>query len=444
MKMFKYILWSLLSVLLISSCSDDDDKKEGHPTMDIKGEFSNAMFGDSLPFVINVSDDVPLSTLKARVYYGDQMMSEVVIRTKTEGEYSGKIYIPFLKDIPNGNASLEFVLQNIHFTISNKTYDLAVTRPVYPHLTFVTPDKEYKMLHTDGYNYEFTDVLPQKTQGYIKTPIITPNGNEITFGWENNAITQGSTETITFSDLKAGEYTIAFNIFDYTAAPFLVPYAINGNVLEKIDENNYKTDLALTQGQEIIVNEIDGFNKWWIDPDFFRKDGDKLFFTPISGNYRISADFKLKYLKVEVLSGTSTASLNPDGSGAIWIIGDAQGKPVLANNGWDPNKALCLAPIGPGKYQISFIAGETIGVDKANFGIFYGKGWTTSFKPETITVNSPLFRIGTKTNTDPGNGVDNGNIVLEEGKTLTKGKAYVFVVDVSGGLDKATLTVTEK
>ncbi len=40
--------------------------------------------------------------------------------------------------------------------------------------------------------------------------------------------------------------------------------------------------------------------------------------------------------------------------------------------------------------------------------------------------------------------VDKGNIALAPGKTLTKGKAYKFVIDVSQGIDKATLMVTEK
>ena len=121
MKIFIYI--SLLSVALFLSCSDDDsDKKTGNPTMNIQTEFSNAMFGDSLPFKVNVSDDVPLSTLKVKLYYGEKIVSDVVIRTKTEGEYSGKIFVPFLKEIPDGISKLEFVLQNINFTTNDKTY----------------------------------------------------------------------------------------------------------------------------------------------------------------------------------------------------------------------------------------------------------------------------------------------------------------------------------
>ena len=51
--------------------------------MEIKAENADALFGDSLPFTIKASDiDVPLSTLKAQLFYGEEQVSETVIRTK--------------------------------------------------------------------------------------------------------------------------------------------------------------------------------------------------------------------------------------------------------------------------------------------------------------------------------------------------------------------------
>ena len=99
MKLLTYKILFLFSVILLASCSDDDEKKAGNPVMDIHSEFNSAMYGDSLPFTIAVSDDVPLSTLKARIYYGSEKVSEVVIRTKANGSYSDKIYVPFYKDM---------------------------------------------------------------------------------------------------------------------------------------------------------------------------------------------------------------------------------------------------------------------------------------------------------------------------------------------------------
>ncbi len=141
------------------------------------------------------------------------------------------------------------------------------------------------------------------------------------------------------------------------------------------------------------------------------------------------------------MSGDNPASLNADGTGAIWVIGDSQGKPTFANGGWDPAKAFCMAPMGNGKYQISFVAGETVMTYKGNFVFFLAKDWAPSFDPTTLTVNSDLVIIGEG---QAVNGVDRGNIYLAPDKTFSEGKTYVFVVDVSAGIDKAVLTVEER
>ena len=130
MKTIKYFLLALVGTTLMASCKDDE-QLSGNPVMDAKTDFGTALFGDSLPFVIHATDvDVPLSTLKAQLFYGEEKVSETVIRTKTSGtDYSGKIYIPYLKDIPNGKATLKFILQNIHFTLVEKENELTLSRP---------------------------------------------------------------------------------------------------------------------------------------------------------------------------------------------------------------------------------------------------------------------------------------------------------------------------
>ena len=93
----------------MNSCNDDEFLP-GNPSMEIKAENADALFGDSLPFTIKASDvDVPLSTLKAQLFYGEEQVSETVIRTKTSGsDYTGKIYIPYYANIPNGKATLKY------------------------------------------------------------------------------------------------------------------------------------------------------------------------------------------------------------------------------------------------------------------------------------------------------------------------------------------------
>ena len=97
-----YLFAAVAGLLFMNSCKDDE-LAPGNPVMDIKTEVTSAYFGDSLAFTINAADvDVPLSTLKAQLYFGEEKVSETVIRTKVSGQdYSGKIFVPFYKDIPN-------------------------------------------------------------------------------------------------------------------------------------------------------------------------------------------------------------------------------------------------------------------------------------------------------------------------------------------------------
>lgn len=448
MKKYIYLIAITIVTLGFNACSDDNDndKVPGNPEINVKSDFSSAMFGDSLPFTVNVSDnEVPLSTLKAQLFFSDEMVSEVVIRTKTNGEYSGKLYIPFLPRIPNETATVKLVLQNIHFTVTEKEYKLPLIRPDYPYLTLVTGDQEIRMERVGLYNYEVKQNFPMKVFGYIKTPIMSEIGNEITFGWEENAVAFGSRTNIAFSNF-AGEYAIKFNTYDYSAAPFITAYAVNGKEMTRVDDDSYKVELEILQGQEIVVGGIDGFEYWWIDQDFFTKNGDKLIFKPISGKYRITANFNLEYLQVEAMNGNDLASLQADGTGAIWIIGENIGKPSLGNTtGWNPDKSICMAPIGGKKYQVTLVGGTNISLDDINFKFFHQKGWGGEFKDTALGTTSDIVFVGK--GEDPGQGNskrDPGNLGLYKGKKLTKDKTYVFTVDVSKGNDNAVLTVVEK
>src|SRR5690606_18608552 len=122
-------------------------------------------------FDIAVSDDqVPLSTVKVQLYYTDDLVQETVIRTKENGNYTGKIWVPFYKDVPNAVATVKVILQNINKTISEESYDLKLTRPDFPFLTLVTSTKEYRMDKVAANQYVVTDDFPFSVKGYIKSP----------------------------------------------------------------------------------------------------------------------------------------------------------------------------------------------------------------------------------------------------------------------------------
>ena len=55
MKKSIYITLALAGILSMNSCNDDEFLP-GNPSMEIKAENADALFGDSLPFTIKASD----------------------------------------------------------------------------------------------------------------------------------------------------------------------------------------------------------------------------------------------------------------------------------------------------------------------------------------------------------------------------------------------------
>lgn len=446
-KRITYLTLTLLLYLSVASCSDEveEPKQEGNPTIQIESQFTDVHFGDLLPFEVTVSDNVPLSVLNVNLYFGEEEVTGTTIRTKDNGQYSGTIEVPFEKNIPDGTATLEFVLINTTMKKTTKTVDVPITRAAYPYLILVTSDGSFPMTSTgQPYEYAITSAFPStELPAYIKTPVIDDKGREIVFGWdeEGGTVIEGTSNNIPFVSPIAGSYTVTFNTKTFEASPFF-EVVLNGEKMQMVDKENYQLDVDLTQGEEIT---LEGLTDWWIDPDFFAKQGDKLTFVPISGKYRITANLKFNYLKVETMSGNDLATLQPDGTGAIWIIGDNIGKPSLDNTtGWDTSKAICMAPIGDKKYRVTLIAGTSISIPDINFKFFHQKGWGGEFSNETLSTNSDLVFIGAGEDPGPGNAKrDPGNLGLYKDKVLTEGKTYVFTIDLSGGNDNAMLAVEE-
>lgn len=432
-----YLFAAMAGLLFMNSCKDDE-AVPGNPVMDVKTEITSAYFGDSLAFTVNASDvQVPLSTLKAQLYFGEEQVSETVIRTKVSGEdYTGKIFVPFYKDIPNGTATLKYILQNIHFTITEQTVEVSCTRPQFDHLVLVTEDgEEYNMPRTGENQYAVTAEFPQKLNAYIKAPAYGANGNEITFGYSTDgSITEGTTSNIPFSNLEAGTYEVSFNTLTYVGAPFL-SVNMNGEEFAQVDANTLKLETSIEQGEAIVFEGIPNYENYWIDPDFFEQAEDgSLTFVPISGNYRITADTQKEYFKVEVLNSTmSDASLQDDGTGALYVVGgsgtlgtEAIGKPsYVGAPSWDGgNGAICMSPVEAKKYQLTLVAGKQVTADGVNFKFYGGKNWANEYKGDRMTSDSEWFVV------NPGPN-DDGNVWLKEGVTLEEGATYVITVDMT-------------
>lgn len=454
MNNLKYLAVSLLLAAAATSCKDDPEllTTDVGPEMTIVSVDEAGQFGAKVNFEVSMSDRYALSTLKAQVFFDDDMVAEETIRTKENGSYKGAVTVPLYKDIPDGEATLRFVGQNVRFGVTIVECQLPVSRPRPDHLIFVLDEKEYRMEPTgNDFEYAVTDNFPQKPQGYIMTPALDEAGSIVTFGYdsEQGTIVSDSMDAIPFANSTAGEFAITFNLKSFEASPF-IKLEFNGSEMTMVDTDNYAIVTMLTQNEVYTLSGIADLADWDVDMDFFERqdasDPGKLTFLPLSGLYRVTANFKYKYLKVEAMASESaTAVLNADGSGeAIWVIGDTNiGKPTTSNSAsWSPETGgLCMARVADKKFQITFVAGRSISASGFDFKFFWQKTWDhgeflgkedSSFANPygVITTDSAPFTIS-----------DSGNVGLAEGETLEAGGVYRFTVDVTGGTMAAKLTV---
>lgn len=455
MKYIKYLVLSLIASLSLVACSDDENKTgDGQPIMTIE-TIQPAMYGDSITININCKDQggIPLSTLKADLYYSQEKVEQITMRTKVEGDYQIKMFIPYYKDIPNGNAILKFTLQNIHFTKSEQTIELPLTRPTYSYVELVASDGSIYQLTPSATNpYLFTANVTSTSrtiQGYIRTPKQSTNANVITFGQGTNGITQGVTDYIPFTSNKKGTFEVTFNTMTYAYTPVYDP-ATSAQEIELIDaekQNIFVGELTKGRKYDFIGSNLFTTSDWYYDPDFFNKNQDGTFtFKAQSGIYTIKADFTNKGFKVWAMKDkTNTATLS---EGGLWIIGsDCIGKPTYAQitgQGWrtDTDHALCMAQVSDNIYQITLTIGKQLKADgkDINFKFFGQAGWGVEFKgvPGThyLSTTDALFVVGDGTTQYQG-GKDNGNIYLRNGATLLNGETYKLIVDLTNGYANA-------
>lgn len=439
MKYIKLFTIAFAAASMLAACNDDDVKAPGNPVMNVTGNLGSAYFGDSLTFVVKATDDqVPLSTIHAELYFGDEIVSKEVIRTKVSGQdYEAKVFVPYYANIPDGKARLHLTLQNIHFTTSELNYEVSISHADYPSLTFVAEDgQEYTMNRTAEHVYSMTARFPAEMRGVIKAPAVGEFSEEITFGYENSTIKPFVENAIPFSNSAPGRYTIEFNTFTLEGSPFVV-MTFNGEKFNAIDETTSSIDMSLAKGDVILPDGFPNFNDWWINPDYFTKNEDgSLTFNAYNGNYRVIADTRRQYFRVYKLNGSSPATLNNDGTGALWIIGTGIGHPSLSNEvGWTTENAICMAPVGEKTYQVTLVGGKTVVTSGLNFKFFGQMGWGVELTGADLVSQSNLIGVG------DGVTHDNGNLYMEDGVELEENGVYVLTVDLTQGIHDGIMTV---
>ena len=442
MKTLKYIALSLLVAASTTACKDDPEllTTDVGPEMTVVSADASGVYGGKVNFEVTMTDRYALSTLKAQVFFDDEMVAEEVIRTKSDGTYSGSVTLPFYKNIPDGDATLRLVGQNVRFGTTTVERSLAVSRPKPAYLTFVLGDAEYRMEPTgNDYEYAVTDDFPQKPQGYIATPELDASGSVVTFGYdsESGGVVADSTDAIPFANSNAGEFTITFNLLTFEGSPF-IKLLFGETEMTMVDNDNYSIVTTLTKDRTYTLTGVSDFADWDVDRDFFERadasDPETLTFLPMTGMYKVTANFKHSYLRIEAMkSATELATLGDDGSGAIWAIGGMDvGKPTLKNAAsWSPEDGgMCLARVADKKYQLTLVAGISLNASSFDFKFFHQKTWSGEFGGDDITTASDIVKIS-----------DSGNLGLAEGKTLDLGGIYRFTVDITGGNTAAVLTV---
>ncbi len=458
MKNLKYLFLLLMGMALTTACSDNDEVKKGggNPVISVDGLASSAQYGDSIYFTVNCSDagGVNLSTLKAYMEYSGEQVSTQVTRTKTEGAYKVALYAPLYKNVPDGNAQVRLVLQNIQLTKTEQVIDIAMTRPHYDHITFVdSKGTEVTLTPSESDPYLFTGTYSSTNRtfkGHFIAPKADDNGTEITFGQGNDDISEGVTDEIQFNGNK-GNNRVSFNVLTYIYGPTESdPEAATEIVLTKTD-NVYVGELIQGHNYEFAGESIINSSRWYYDTDWFTKNADGTYtFNAITGTYTIKADFDNRGFRIWTMQDANTsASLASDGTGALWIIGsECIGKPSVSANtvhGWwtGEDYDYCLTPIAEKVYQITLTVGKQLTATGINFKFFGQANWGIEFKGTAadyhLSTSSDTFLVG-----DGTDGHDDGNIYLIDGVNLTAGDTYVLTVDLTGGCNNGVLKVTKQ
>lgn len=223
------------------------------------------------------------------------------------------------------------------------------------------------------------------------------------------------------------------NFTHYLLTVLLLAFVMPISASTEITPSN--AALNLNQGEDYTFSSAAGY---YVNPSFFSLNEDGTYrFRAITGSYQVTASDELQYLQVRALNEDGDlATLQADGSGALWIIGNNIGLPSVKTNatGWTPSKAICMAQIRHGVYEITLTGQTELTGD--DFKFFGQAGWGTEFHGTNdngymLTSSSDIFMVQ-----------DNGNLKLKDGSVIDKGNKYVITIDLTAGLDAGVLSTT--
>ena len=451
MKHIRYYIMALLALPLMASCGDDDysaPTPAGNPVMSYTAPAAAVWMGDEVEVKVNCKDDggVALSTLKANLLFSGQSVDETTIRTKEAGEYTVKLKVPYAQNVPDGKVDIQLTLQNVSTKSNTETLSFDIKRPHFNNLQFVSADGvKYDM--TEKSDFVYQAVLPSSKKTF-KGYFATKDGKFVFGSSTGKDISLGETGNFNFTSENMNDVVVTFDAKNYTAGPTDV---LPVTILDFADSDAGKTWVGdIKQGAtcNLTINGNNLPDDWYYDSDWFQKEEDGSYtFKAITGRYTVLADFTHKSFRIWTMNGSEPMSLNGDGTGALWSIGnEGVNKPTwdAVNHGWwtGVDSDVCLTPIKAKVYQVTLTVGKQLRATGVDFKFFGQADWGIEFKCKVnsylILTESEVFGIG------DGNGHDNGNVYLKDGVELKDGETYVLTVDLTAGVDKAVLKVEKK
>lgn len=420
------------------------------PNLSVASYSESADMGGRLTFSVDVSDsDFALSTVKAKLCFDQDVVSDTTIRTKEAGIYDGWLDVPFMKDIPNGNAALVFEAQNVGQAITRDTVYVAVSRPEFEYLTLVTADgRQYRMEPAgEKYVYAVEGDFPPQCSASIESAPVPGTQNVLHFGWESGAVELDAEGMIPFSYSSTG-YTITFNTLTFEASPLEIPQeviSINGQEMEMVSAGNYSVTLDLKQNSSLSVSgiELTELLSYYLDPDYLTIGTTGAAFNAVSGHYRIDLNTAAKTVRfTRVKEDRTDATL---AEGALWLMGWGVASPVMTNQfGWDSGNNYCMAEVRPMVFQFTGKAvAETDGTtqggrfryDYVSCKYFFFNGYNHG------EANADQIEISG----NAGDLIKLSGSNIELASNLEEGAAYRLTIDLSEGtFDGTTYTGPEK
>ncbi len=347
---------------------------------------------------------------------------------------------------PNLDGGCQTCYGAIDIANDYKSYTLNSHYLMIAHLSAVVQPGAYR-IDTEGW----------WTNGLDYVAFANPDGSlAVVFANSNN--------TAIAAKVSDGSHLLTVDIPARSAVScrFNIPSpTFNGSAMSYEGQGNFSFTGELEQNATYVV----GGRKNLTDDDFAYTDDyftaitssrsqlngpavdKKLTFRAVTGRYKVVADLGQGTLRTyPVNADGSPATLQGDGTGALWAVGgEGIGQPLYLWNGanWsnDPSHAISMAQVRPAVYQMTLVVGKQLDANNVNFKFFHQtNGWnneyvgaTSGTKTYRLTTASDVFGIGTGTE-----GHDNGNVYAR--RKLNTGEVFVFTIDCTNP-QNAVLTV---